>query len=337
MVGTACTFDLNVVDEGKPISRAVVVFAVAVLLSLSLVLMGDYFAGATQDVGFNIDSYAYTRATIYGPSVAFTPYKYRVLVPFAAHQIMNMGVEPYESLKVISFVSSFLFYVAVFLICLKLTSSMVASSVGLVAIYSTYVHHHWSYRMVAMIDATVLLVIALMVLALLHRNFWAFLILAVLGAMVHEFTIFLTPAWFVRRRWIEAGAVIAVPVGIYILTKKIIGAPADEYWHLGDIGTAFKRYGLPRLVEPGLWLKNLLLVWGVAWPVAILGLVRSRNLAITACFITAGVGALVSMMFAETHDRLLFYLSPIMAAGIAVAVNNQEVNHGRSSLSINVR
>ena len=292
------------------------VFAVAVLLSLSLCLIGDTFTGAEQDVGFNIDSYSYTRATIYGPRIAFPPYKYRVVVPYVAHQLMYW-LEPYESLKVVGFVSYFFFYLLVYIMAYRVSGSYLGSAVGLIAIFFTYVHQHWAYRMIAMIDGTVLLVLCVMVFALMERKYIPFLLAAVVGSITHEFVIFLTPAWFITREWRRSVVVVLLPLLVFWATKQAVGYTPDAYWHLGDKWTAFYRYGLPRLENPWKWFKDASLVWGVIPVLATIGLLRSKRYALIVCGVLILSGALLSMMFAETHDRLLYYLSPVMAVGIA--------------------
>lgn len=313
--------NVPIVGKENP-RRAVVAFAVAALFSVLLVMLGASMAPDMTFEGYtwNVDSYSYVRALLYGPDVAFVPYKFRVLVPFMGSILYHVGVEPFESLLMVNMVAMYLFYIMVYACGYVLTKSYWTPMVGVVSIFLTYAHHHWYYRMPAMIDGSVALVIAVALYACLQRKFWLFLGAVIVGGLVHEYTLFLTPAWlFVepgdKKKWISpmvAGLVVYISVRLTL----------DGGTYPGITAESGSKFGSQRLQNPGMWAREVLLLWGSVLVPVLISIGRSvKRSVLYGMLLCLFAGSMIASMMAQTLDRFLWWMAPIFAVGITLLVS----------------
>ena len=139
-----------------------------VLLAGLLLLLGDLLIaqrelnGPTPEMTISGDTLVYTKMIEDGIDTAREPFKYRVLVPLIGGAL---PFSPTLALKVITYVSLFFAYLFALLACRRLGISLLASFLGLFALY-TSVWHLYNYHNPYLTDAFQLLALAVMFYAL---------------------------------------------------------------------------------------------------------------------------------------------------------------------------
>ena len=236
--------------------------------------------------------------------------RYRVVVPYLA------GLLPFsatDSLKIVSYLSLFVFYFFVLLTCRKLGLNIYASVGGLLTVFTSGVHLY-GYLNPFLTDAFALMVLSVMVFALVSRYFLVFAIFTILGFFVWELTLWLVPAWFLagdRRK----GAILLVMAALVFFIPRWI-LPSG----LGLITQITSQVEVGFWHQPSFLAKTSIVSWGFLWVLAPIGiwLMPKDNFgSLASAFATLLVGALLYAALAVDGFRYFQILAPVFAIACA--------------------
>jgi hypothetical protein len=243
-------------------------------------------------------------------SSVFPTIEYRVIVPFLAGLLPFSGI---DSLRIVSYLSLFAFYVLVLLTCTKLGMNIYASVVGLLMVFTSGVHLY-NYNNPFLTDAFALMSISLMIYGLINRSFLVFATAAILGILAWEITIWLVPAWFLARDRLK-GAILIAGAGLVFFIPRFI-SPSD----LSMIDLLTAQYGDGLALDLSFFVITVVVSWGFIWALAPVGICLMPK--DTFALVAPAFGTLLFAAFLYSYGavdtfRYFGILAPVFAVSCA--------------------
>jgi hypothetical protein len=243
----------------------VVIALVFVLLGHTLVLQRTE-KGPTRAFTIRGDTISYKMMIEEGFTTVHSPYRYRILVPLIARL---MPFSSFESLRIVSYVSLFVFYVVALETCAAFGLSLSATLLGLFAVYSSNVHLY-CYHNPYYLDPFAIMVLALMLFFLLNDYFVPFSAAGLIGILGRENVIFLVPAWLAKMEWKRSVVLIVLAVVVMAIPRLILMPSIDQI--IDGLHDPLTQKGfLP-------FVKEVFLSWRYMWLFILVGLVLVSDL-----------------------------------------------------------
>lgn len=238
-------------------------------------------------------------------STASPPFKYRVLVPYLAK---HLPYSPIESLRTITYLSLFLFYISVLITCLRLNISLIASISGLIILFMSPLHLY-NYHNPFLTDAFGLAAISIMIYGFVRKSIIIFAIATIIGLLGRYSCIFLVPVWVLKDRF--QGIVIIIIsflLLLYIRMEPQFGNVVVDYLQWNRISDILNM------------VKDILWSWRHVWILMLLGIClfpkkKFKEFGIIFCLLF--IGALLTSLIATDIQRLFNVLSPIVVLSSA--------------------
>ena len=240
---------------------------------------------------------------------SFPPYKYRVLTPTLTSAVNRWipGID--EAMFTVNMLALYLFYLVCGLTVFYLGGNFWQALAGLAGVLSFW--HLYNYANPYTVEPVFYLMAALLIYAVVTQRFWLFVIVLAVGMLNKESLLFLAPAWFVTRQWRKATLAVVLGLTVYILPR--FGDLEALGWSLNHYGSAVMVHNVkhwPVLVITILW------AWGLFWIIGYLG--ARKNKTILWVFGLQTAGALIAVMGAADHGRMMASISPAMFPAISL-------------------
>lgn len=293
------------------IRRNMKAYAIIIVLSALLLLLGDRFIGQAESTDLFGDAMVYTSMAEGDFTNVSAPFKYRLLVPTIAWLLPFSAI---VSLKLVSYAGLFLFYVFTLLTCRQLGFGLAASFGGLFAVYST-VWHLYNYQNPYLTDTIALLLLTLLLLSVIRRSFMTYVCAAVLAVLTREITIFFVPMWLVTKEWRRAGTAIIAGVLVLMLPRLMLSSVGGLSSSVVDVINHVDRLG--NLLS---FARPVLFNWGFVGFLTILGLLftpNDRTWLFLCAFGLLLLAAVLSSFIATDVGRMFAVMSPIMVISCA--------------------
>ena len=152
---------------------------------------------------------------------AMPPYRYRIGVPSIARLL---PLPPPAALKLITYVSLYFCYLIGLLILMKMSFSMAPSAAALLAVFAIPLHL-MNYTNPYLTDGLGMMALFLVILCLVYDRFWSFLAVGGAGILVREATLFLAPAWLIRKQYLKGLLAIAIGLLAYAIPRYLLRYP----------------------------------------------------------------------------------------------------------------
>ncbi len=286
------------------------------IIALGFVLFGHCFVlqrsvdGPTPYQTVGGDTLQYVSMIRGGSEAVRPPFKHRFLVPFIGGLL---PVSATDFLRAVSYGSLFVTYFAIQLACRRLRIDLAASTAGLVVLFASS-SHLYNFHNPFLLDAFALAILSVMVWSILSGSFATFCLVAVIGVLSRETTIFLVPLWALRdlRRGIILSVLsLALIVGIRFEPSVDFG---------GTVGTAFEVHAVSTLAHSVLLGRAIFLSWGPAWLMMLAGLCLFSGrdfIYMLTIFLALFCGSVLTSLFAFDTVRMFQILAPVV--GVASA------------------
>ena len=290
---------------------------ISVIVSLLLILLGHNFIlqrelnSPSKYLTISDDALEY-KSMIEGDFDSIhSPLKYRILVPFLASLL---PFTPLESLRIISYVSLFVFYIMNILICIKLGMNKGSTLLALVCTFAT-LSHLYNYHNPFLTDAFGLLVISFLIYAYIIESFPTFIIVCIVGLFARETTIFLATIWLTKD--FKKGMILIVICLLLIIIPRISLITGS-----GDVSmtSLFVSIGIAKLKSFLSTLINIFDTFGFLWLILFIGLGligMKKNKDIIVISIALFVGAIITSSIATDTVRMFSILFPVVCVATA--------------------
>lgn len=241
------------------------------------------------------------------------PFRYRVLVPYIA------GLMPCQAklgFLLVTSASLFMSYVLALRVCRCLGLSLVASAVGVLAMFTSSVHLG-NYQNPYLTDSFALMALFAMLLALLDDRFALFAVATLTGILARETTVFLVPAWFVRRSWVS-GLIIALLSALAFLAPRLALTTHSDPNGARYLAQAFREADV--FGHPARYLWCLFSTWHFLWlliPSGICLLPKDRRWLVGVVAVLLVSGGALSSLVATDVSRMYSVLSPVVVVASA--------------------
>lgn len=291
------------------------------IVSILLIVLGHNFVlqrmtdGPTEYLTIRDDALEYVTMIEGNSDSVHSPLKYRILVPFLSSLL---PFAPIEAIRIISYLSLFIFYFTCLLICLKLRINKLPSILGLLCAFTTRAHLY-NYYNPFLTDAFGLMIISILIYAFLSDTFPLFVFFSVVGLLARETTIFLVPLWFMKN--IQKGTFITI-LSLLIIIVPRFGLITDT--NEGSLLFAFNSIGIEKLQSPYYPLINIFNTFGFLWCIIIVGLCfvnQDKIKDIKAIFITLLIGAVITSAIATDTGRMFSVIFPIIVITVAQLIS----------------
>ena len=288
----------------------IVIPALLVLIGSSFILERPLNATPARPTDIGPNARHYISMTEGNLSSVPSTLKPRVLVPFLARLLPFSAI---DSLRIVSYLSLFVFYFFVLLTCTKLGLNTYASVGGLLTVFTSGVHLY-SYTNPFLTDAFALMALSLMIFSLINRYFLVFAISAILAILAWEITIWLVPAWFLAGDRLKGAILLVAAVLVFFMPRWVF--PSDS--SLIDTITSQFHAGLWH--NPSYFAKTIIVSWGFLWVLAPIGvwlMPKDKFGSVASAFGILLFGAFLYSAIATDTFRYFHILAPVFAISCA--------------------
>jgi hypothetical protein len=188
---------------------------------------------------------------------------------------------------------------------------IVASLSGLLLFYCSR-PHLFTYYNPYLTDAAGWLIIFVLCIAFVKRQYSYFIAVATIGAVVRESALFPCAAWLLNQRTRRLAALLLIPAITFFLPRLLVHAQQGyaEYFVSGL--TAKINFSLKDV------LYGLFMSWGGLWILACYGIARcSAELRAVAAALACGAIAGSVVITAGDYERMLGVLAPVILVACA--------------------
>ena len=289
---------------------------VSAIIALGLVLFGHSLVlqraidGPTPYQTVGGDTLHYVSMIQGSPEDVRAPFKHRFLVPLIGSLL---PVSATEFLRAVSYGSLFVTYFAIQLACCRLRIDPAASTAGLVVLFASS-SHLYNFHNPYLLDAFALAILSVMVWSVLSGSFATFFLVAVIGVLSRETTIFLVPLWALRD--LRRGIMLSV-----LTLGLTVGIRFDPSVDLADtVGAAFEVHAVSTPANSLLLGRAIFLSWGSAWLMMLAGLCLFSGRAffyMLTIFLALFFGSVLTSLLAYDTGRMFQVLAPVVAIASA--------------------
>jgi hypothetical protein len=242
-------------------------------------------------------------------------FRYRILVPLLAAMLPFSAL---VSLKIITYASFFLLYIAALFLMGELHIHFIPSLTALfLAFFSPW--QLYMFYNPYLTDAFQVMIITLMVYCIFKNSFFLFFCLSVVGMMTKESTIFFVLLWlFVDKR--QGLFIIVVSIILYSLILYFVGKGSIS----SEIFSTVNFNIMQRFLNPLELFKNILNSWGYLWMLSFLGLFtmpKDKFFLMTRIYVTSWLSVFILSVVATDVGRMYYLLFPFIAITIGYFIN----------------
>ncbi len=298
-------------------------YLLILLMPVVLVLIGETVIlhrgdNAPERVGsLTIDTVQYVKIIEGRFDDAMLPYRYRILVPSIARLL---PFSPPAALKLITYVALYFCYLIGLLILMKMSFSMGSSVAAMLAVFAIPLHL-LNYSNPYLTDGLGMMVLFLMIWCLLYNRFWSFLAVGGAGILVREATLFLVPAWLIRKQYLKALLAIIIGLLAYAIPRYLLRSP--------NYSPDAQSWNAERM----LWVLRSWFSFGI---MGFLGLLLIRKLWFSRVAWVFGLlltGAFLAGTYADIF-RMFSILTPVMLILLAAFFYSLQRKHAFLGISI---
>jgi len=245
------------------------------------------------------------------------PYKYRYLMPWLSRQALRVVDQPMESMVLVSMVALWMFYVVSAVTCYYLGIGLLATLAGLLGVQMFW--HTYIYISPWVPDSVQFLCAAVMILALVKRKYWIYLVALAVGMMNKEAIMFLAPAWFITREYKKATLATLAAVALFI-------APRYSEWGLySEVAGLYSDKAIGHIVHHPLQaLATVILGWGIIWIISAMGAVKNKE--ILFIWLLMFTGSIIACLGAADFGRMVASMVPVMFISVALFFHTEVIH-----------
>jgi len=230
-------------------------------------------------------------------------------MPWITKQLSPVIPQPIEAMVAVNMVALWMFYVVTGLTCFYLGIGLFPTLAGLLGVQTFW--HLYNYMNPWTPDPIQFLCAAVMILALVKRNLWMYIIALSVGMLNKGAIIFLAPAWFITKDYMKASLATIAAVALYVLPRY---STFDVYSErAGELSHAVMSH---IIYHPQHTLATILFAWGLIWVISAMGAVKNKEMFFIWWLMF--IGALVSCLGAADHGRMMESMVPIMFISVAL-------------------